>query len=85
MVSKANKEVMWQKGILGEDDPGQLSDTMLYLISINCVLQGGDEHKHLWHPGFNSHLQVGVDTEGDKCLIFTEDPKCKTNQGGLDC
>ncbi len=54
MVSKENEEVMWQKGILGEDDPSQLLDMVLYLLGINWALCGGEEHKRLCCPGFNS-------------------------------
>ena len=84
VVSKASEEIMWEKGILGEDNPTQLLDTILYLLGINYALHGGEEHKCLHRPGFKSQLEIGVDSEGVKCLIFTEDPKHKINQGTLD-
>ncbi len=83
VVTKAAEE-MWQTGVLGEDTPQQLLDTILYLIGMNCALRGGEEHKKLRRPGFNSQFSIGKDGEGVTCLIFREDPKTKTNQGELD-
>ncbi len=76
---------MWAEGALGEDRPRQLSDTILYLLGINLALRGGEEHRNLRRPGFNSQLRIGRDSDGVCCLIFREDMKSKTNQGGLDC
>ena len=38
---------MWESGILGEDTPDCLRDTILFLVGINCILRAGDEHYYL--------------------------------------
>ena len=48
-----------------------------------CIKRG-EEHNYLRRPGFKPQITVGQDSEGIKCLIYKEDPKHKTNQGGLN-
>ena len=84
VVTVDAEEKMWNEGILGKDTPKQLSDTILYLLGLNLALRGGKEHCRLHHPGFNSQLSIGKDTDRLYCLIFKEDIKTKMNQGGLD-
>ena len=36
-------EKMWNSGVLGEDSPQQLSDTVLFLLGLNCALRAGKE------------------------------------------
>ncbi len=84
VVSKEAENKMWEQGVLGEDMLKQLLDTVLFLIGMNCALCRGEEHKHLRRPGFNPQLTIGEDSEGVKCLMYREDLKHKTNQGGLE-
>ena len=32
---------MWKSGLLGEQHPCQLLDTLIYLLGIHCALRGG--------------------------------------------
>ncbi len=82
-ISLSQENVMWDKGVLGESTPTQLRDTVQYLLGVNLALRGGEEHKTLRKPGFQSQIEVLVDEEGDKYLLFTQDLKSKTSQGGL--
>ena len=41
------ENVLWECGILGEDSPDKLQDTVLFLIGINCGLHAGDEYQAL--------------------------------------
>ncbi len=84
VVSIDTEEKMWSKGILGDSNPRQLSDTLLYLLGINLALCRDEEHHRLCRPGFGCQLRVGKDSDGICCLIFEEDVKTKTNQGSLD-
>ncbi len=77
------EEVMWETGILGEAEPNQLQDTVLFLLGVNLALRGGQEHKCLHRPGHNCQLTVHFNEEGDKYLLYREDPQSKTHQGGL--
>ncbi len=82
-ISLTQENVMWDKGILGEGNPTQLRETVQYLLGVNLALRGREEHKSLCKPGFKSQIEVLVDKEGNKYLLFTQDLKSKTLQGGL--
>ena len=43
----------------------------------------GAEHKRLHRPGFNIQFDFHVDSDGVRCLRFTDDAQSNTNQGGL--
>ena len=76
---------LWDKGLLGENDPDTLRNTVLFLIGINCILCAGDEHYYLRceMPNKPSQLQFKRNSKGEKCLVYTEDMVTKTNDGGL--
>ncbi len=69
---------------MGEEHPKQLSKTVLFLLGIHLALCGGKEHKQLPRPGFNPHISVKKDIHGQEYLQHDEDPKSKTNQGGIN-
>ncbi len=73
------EDKMWLEGILGEDNPKQLLDTIVFLLGIHCALQGGEEHRKLHRPGFHPQLELSKDGDGHDCLIYHADPRSKTN------
>ena len=76
---------MWQKGILGDSNPAQLRDTVLFLLGMNVGLRAGDEHYNLRRDceGLPSQLQFRRNDKGVRCLVYSEDCTTKTNDGGL--
>ena len=76
---------LWNTGVLGEHNPKQLADTIFYLLGVNLALRGGVEHKSLRRPGFYLQITISEDGDGKACLVYREDPKSRTNQGGLRC
>ncbi len=82
-ISLEAEDKMWQSGILGEQNPNQLRDTVMYLIGISFALRGGDKQRNLRSPGYNPQIVVKKDVNGQKFLEYSEDRKTKTNQGGL--
>ena len=76
---------LWVKGVLGEQNPDQLRNTCLFLISINCLLHASDEHYHLHRdtPECPSQFSFKRNMLGQRCLVYTEDTITKTNDGGL--
>ena len=82
-ISFENK--LWEKGILGEDNPDKLCDTVLFLIGINCGLRAVEEHHDLWRdaPGKPSQFSFKRNETGKRCLVYEEDMVTKTNDGGL--
>ncbi len=41
------EDILWEKGVLGEDTPEILVNTVMYLIGIHFALHGGEEHMAL--------------------------------------
>ena len=76
---------LWDTGVLGKDTPDKLRSTVLFLIGINVGLCAGDEHYNLCRdaPGCPSQLSFKQNSEGVRCLVYTEDSVTKTNDGGL--
>ena len=79
------EESMWEKGVLGEDCPDRLRDTVLFLIGTNCMLQASDEHYQLRRPTpvEGSQLMFEMSDNGLRCLVYREDTISKTHDGGL--
>ena len=44
------EEDLWTSGILGEDTPDKLRDTVLFLLGNHCTLRASDEHYYLRRP-----------------------------------
>ena len=82
-VTAEVRSVLWGQGILGEDEPDKLRDTVMVLVGIHFGLRGGIELKRLRAPGHDPQIVVTRDEDGVECLLYTEDQQSKTNQGGL--
>ena len=76
---------LWQKGILGEDNPDKLRNTVLFLIGMNAILRAVDEHYNLHRemPTKASQIQFERDPDGVKCVVYREDAVSKTHDGGI--
>ena len=46
-ISVSEEEKMWELGILGDDTPEKLIDTILYLNGVHFALRAANEHKSL--------------------------------------
>ncbi len=82
-ISFDQEEILWAKRILGKENPTLLRNTVMYLIGISFALRGGEEHRKLRCPPFHPQIRVGTDVDDRKFLEYVEDPKSKTNQGGI--
>ncbi len=83
LISVAEENTLWEKGVLGSTTPDSLRDTLLFLLGLHLALRGDKEHKDLRTPSFDSQLSVQTDADGVNYLLFQEDIQRKTNQGGL--
>lgn len=80
-IEQENK--LWSEGVLGDSNPKQLSDTILYMFGLHFALRAGVEHHNL-HVGPNSQITVKFDNQLKKeYLEYTEDCS-KNQQGGID-
>ena len=72
------EDLLWETGFLGDTNPQQLLDTMLFLCGVNFALRSGEEHCSLQL----SQLELVWPKDGHAHLIYTENYS-KNNQGGL--
>ena len=85
IISYEAEELLWQKGILGDDNPDTLRDTVLFLIGINVYLRAVDEHYNLRRdmPNQKSQFSFVSNPKGVRCIVYHEDQVTKTHDGGL--
>ena len=55
VISYEDEELIWEKGILGDDNPKSLLNTMLFMNGLYFALRGGKEHRQLRHMYINHH------------------------------
>ena len=72
----------WQHGILGNSNPKQLVEMLLYLFGIHFALCAGAEHPSL-RVGPNSQLKVKVDSSSTLRYLEYREDWSKNNQGGI--
>ena len=47
LITFEQENLLWKEGLLGEDTPDKLRDTVLYLLGVHLALRAGDEHYFL--------------------------------------
>ena len=84
-VSLDYENTLWDRGLLGEDTPEKLRNTVLFLLGINLGLHAGDEHYDLRRDTLEkpSQIQFMNDSNGIRCLVYKEDSVTKTNDSGI--
>ena len=85
VISLKSEEKLFECGELGEGNPQQLLNTVVYMVGLHFALRGGVEHQRLRRPGFNSQINFEKDDHGVERVTYREDPLQKTFQGGLGC
>ena len=80
IITEDEEEKMWRSGVLGDDTPRKLLDTVIYLCGLNFALWAGQEHTNLRFD--NSQITLLENSSGVRFLRYTEDVS-KTRQGGL--
>lgn len=81
IITFAEENILWERNVLGIDNPEKLLHTVFYMIGLNFALRGGDEHRSLRH-GTTSQIQLEELATGGKVLIYREEYS-KCHQGGL--
>ena len=84
-ISIEHEEKLWNSNVLGEENPQQLRDTVLFLLGINLGLRAVDEHYDLRRDSVEKPSQISFerDVNGTHCLVYREDSVTKTNDGGI--
>ncbi|CAC5355489.1 unnamed protein product [Mytilus coruscus] len=45
-ISSLEENILWERTVIGSDNPSKLLDTMVFLNGIHFALRGGTEHRH---------------------------------------
>ena len=69
---------LWSDGILGDDNPQKLLDTLVYIFGLNLALCSGKEHRNL-KPDM---IQLYESDSGMSYLLYSEHGS-KNHSGGL--
>lgn len=77
-ISYNQEETLWNKNVLGKDDPKSLQRAVFFVIGVQFGIRGGREHRNLTIDNF----RFLTDGDGHEYLEYQE---CitKTNQGGI--
>ena len=79
VIEPEHEEQLWEKNILGSDNPKQLVNTMIFLIGKNFGFRGRDEHRRLQLNNLTKHFdEISV----RHYLLYVENIS-KTSKGGL--
>ncbi len=81
-ISVNEENSLWEQGVLGDDTPEKLVNTLMYLIGIHFALHGGDEHKAL-KVGLFAQIKLMYDEEQDVKYLQYQPTQLKNNQGGI--
>ena len=79
-ISCSEEQILWEKGVLGDDSPKKLVDTLMYLLGVHFALRAADEHKSL---KIGDQITVKFDEAMGLKYLFYEENTSKCNQGGL--
>ena len=77
-ISIEDEEILWKAGVLGWNNPKQIMNTTVFLLSIHTSVRGGKELRS-WTYGKNSPFRL-ESHQGNEVLIYTE-AHGKTYQG----
>ncbi len=80
--TSSEEDIMWEKGTLGDDNPEQLVNTLIFLLGIHLSLHVIDEHKAL-KVGFHIQIKVKFDEENDCEFLEYTEVCSKNHQGGV--
>ncbi len=81
-ISIQDEEHLWQMGLLGDDTPEKLVNTLLYLMGLHFALRACDEHKAL-KVGYYSQLHTKMDHDSNRCYLEYTEKHSKSFQGGI--
>ncbi len=76
------EQILWDKGILGDDTPEVLVNTLMYLQGIHFALHGREEHKAL-KVGYFTQIKLLYNEELDVKFLQYQPTQLKNNQGSL--
>ena len=79
VISFEKENYLWSCGLLGQDSPSVLLNTVLFLIGLNFALRSGEEHRSL----SRDQLEIFIDSSGQFSYLKYTEKYSKTNKRGL--
>ena len=70
VITEDMENTLWQKGLLGDDNPTTLLHTIVYIFGLHFALRGREEHRQLRH--FPSQISIKVSDSGRRYLKYEE-------------
>lgn len=85
VIEYEQEEVMWQKGVLGDDRPQTLLDSLIFSFGLHFALRSGKEHRALRFGSDKEPSQLSIHTDpiNKRRYIEYKEDISKTNNGGL--
>jgi len=70
IITKDMENTLWQKGLLGDDNPTTLLHTIIYIFGLHLALRGREEHRQLRHCP--SQISLKVTNTGRRYLEYKQ-------------
>ena len=80
VITEEEEQRLWEKGLLGEDTPQQLLDTVIFYNGLYFALRSGREHRQLRHTPCQIEL---VERDGERPHLVYRENISKNHPGGL--
>ncbi len=81
-ISLEQEEILWSQGILGENTPDQLRETVLYLLGVNLALRGGMNTNVSAALVSTRRLQCLLTTKAQSTFSFKKISRARLTRGG---
>ena len=81
-ITHKEEDILWEKGILGDQTPEVLVNMLMYLLRIHFTLHGREEHKAL-KVGHFVQIRLIYDDDLDVKFLQYQPTQLKNNQGGI--
>ncbi len=79
-LTEADKEILWEKGLLGDSTPRTLLDTVIFMNGLYFALRSGSEHRAL---RFSPPQITVVERAGERPYLEYREDVSKNRPGGL--
>ena len=80
IITEEEEDILWEKGQLGDSQPHQLLNTIIFYCGLHFALRSGKEHRQLRRSPCQIEL---VETPGQSSYLVYREDTSKNRQGGI--